>query len=213
MLLKNNSAHGSPLRYLGGGVNAPLTDACRREGRALPNRCGFGPKASVPSGYRPGVALVAALSDGGLAGWVRDAIGSATNTAAMGRGFAAATLTAVASAQGYAYGAIRIAGESVGVAAAAWSGTFGRGVIRATVEIGSRPSAFDVASEIMDVQLIEPGMTLRKALRLLTAVSAGKISGAAGSTITIRNVPDTKDRVVAGVDANGNRLTVTTDLS
>ena len=212
MLLNNNSAHGSPLRYLGGGSNFTLLNARSQEGRALNNRSAYGAKASIPAGYRPGVAMVAAISDGGLASWIRDPLGVAAATV-LGRGGVVASLTALAAAQGYAYGAIRIAGVSVGVAAASWSGTFGRGMIQATVEIGSRPSAFDVASEIMDVQLIEPGITLRKALRLLTAVSAGKISGAAGSTITIRDVPDTKDRVVAGVDSNGNRTAVTTDLS
>lgn len=213
MLLKNNQASGAPLRYLGGGAVSAFQDARQRLGWGLANRIAFSAKVAYPAGYRLHNGIKAPVSEGGIAGWVRDAVGAAINTAVLGRGLPTATLAATAMAQGYAYGAIRIDGVSVGSVNATWSGTFGRGLLKATVEIGSRPSAFDVASEIMDVQLIEPGMTLRKALRLLTAVSAGKISGAAGSTITIRDVPDTKDRVVADVDANGNRLMVTTDLS
>jgi uncharacterized protein YunC (DUF1805 family) len=61
---------------------------------------------------------------------------------------------------------------------------------------------------------IETGLTLRQAVRLLTAASAGKLSGAATTTITIRNaVADSKARITATVDADGNRSAVTTDVT
>jgi hypothetical protein len=58
---------------------------------------------------------------------------------------------------------------------------------------------------------VETNLTPREAMRLLAAASAGKLSGAAGPTVTIRNVGDTKSRIVATVDDDGNRTSVTTD--
>lgn len=60
---------------------------------------------------------------------------------------------------------------------------------------------------------VETSITLRQALRLILAASAGKLSGANTTTITIRNVGDTKNRITATVDADGNRTAVTTDLT
>jgi hypothetical protein len=60
---------------------------------------------------------------------------------------------------------------------------------------------------------IETGLTLRGAMRLIAASSAGKLSGAATSTVTIRNIGDSKDRITATVDADGNRAAVTTDAT
>ena len=78
--------------------------------------------------------------------------------------------------------------------------------------------AADAANEIADALLdradaIETGLTLRGAIRLDTAALAGKLSGAAGTTVTIRNVGDTKARITATVDADGNRSAVTTDAT
>lgn len=83
-----------------------------------------------------------------------------------------------------------------------------------TVNIGFQPSADDVASNILDAQLVEVGLNVRQALRLIAAALAGKLSGAPGATITIRNaVADSKNRITASVDASGNRTGVTVDLS
>ena len=61
---------------------------------------------------------------------------------------------------------------------------------------------------------IEVGLTMREALRLILAATAGKVSGAAGTSITIRNaVADSKDRIVATVDASGNRTAISYDVS
>jgi hypothetical protein len=73
--------------------------------------------------------------------------------------------------------------------------------------------ASSFSTYLLDEEDVETGMTLRQALRLVTAASAGKISGASGSTVTIRSaVADDKDRVVATVDSNGNRTAITYDL-
>jgi hypothetical protein len=66
---------------------------------------------------------------------------------------------------------------------------------------------------LLDEEDVETGLTLRQALRLVTAATAGKISGGGSTTITIRNaVADGVDRIVATVDTDGNRTAITYDL-
>lgn len=60
---------------------------------------------------------------------------------------------------------------------------------------------------------VETGFSLKQSLRLILAALSGKLSGAPGTTITIRDVNDTKNRIIATVDADGNRTAVTTDVS
>jgi hypothetical protein len=50
-------------------------------------------------------------------------------------------------------------------------------------------------------------------MKIMVAALAGKISGAAGTEIKIRDLNDTKDRITATVDTNGNRTVVTIDAS
>jgi hypothetical protein len=57
------------------------------------------------------------------------------------------------------------------------------------------------------------GFTLEQTLKLCLAALAGKLSGAAGTTVTIRAADDSKDRIVAIVDGNGNRTAVTLDAA
>ncbi len=60
---------------------------------------------------------------------------------------------------------------------------------------------------------IETGFTPRQAARIILASQGAKVSGAATTTVTIRDVGDTKDRIVATVDADGNRTAVTLDAT
>jgi hypothetical protein len=60
---------------------------------------------------------------------------------------------------------------------------------------------------------VETGYTLRQALRLIAAAVAGELSGAATTTITIRNLSDTTTRITATVDADGNRSAVVHNVS
>lgn len=79
--------------------------------------------------------------------------------------------------------------------------------------------AADAANEIADALLdradaVETGLTPRQEMRLTAAASAGKLSGAATTSVVIRNaVADSKDRITATVDASGNRTAVTTDVT
>ncbi len=52
---------------------------------------------------------------------------------------------------------------------------------------------------------------LLSAIRLMLSESAGKVSGAGTATETFRSAIDHKDRIVATVDASGNRTSITLD--
>jgi hypothetical protein len=66
---------------------------------------------------------------------------------------------------------------------------------------------------LLDEEDIETGLTLRQALRLITAAVGGEVSGGGTTTITFRNaVADDADRIIATVDSNGNRTAITYDL-
>lgn len=80
---------------------------------------------------------------------------------------------------------------------------------------GLVPSADQNADAYLDrADAIEVGLTPRQAHRLEAAAAAGKLSGAATALVRIRNaVQDSKDRVIATVDASGNRSAITTDVT
>ncbi len=81
-----------------------------------------------------------------------------------------------------------------------------------SADIAAIPTANANADALLDrADAIETGWTPRGALRVILAALAGKVSGAATTTVSIRNVTDTKNRITATVDSNGNRTAVTTD--
>ena len=55
------------------------------------------------------------------------------------------------------------------------------------------------------------GYTLEEALKLSCQPLAGKVSGAGTGTVTIRSADDTVNRIVASVDDDGNRTSITLD--
>lgn len=84
----------------------------------------------------------------------------------------------------------------------------------APAAVSDIPTANENADALLDrVDGIETGITMRQAIRLKLAALAGKLSGAATTTIAIRDANDTKDRITATVDADGNRTAVTLDAS
>jgi hypothetical protein len=72
-----------------------------------------------------------------------------------------------------------------------------------------------IADALLDrADAVETGLTPRGHFRLVSAAAAGKLSGAGGSTVAIRNaVQDSKARITATVDANGNRSAITWDVT
>lgn len=81
-------------------------------------------------------------------------------------------------------------------------------------DIAALPTANANADALLDRTAgVETGITPRQGMRLMVATLVGKLSGAATTTVTIRDTTDAKNRVVATVDADGNRSAVTLDAS
>lgn len=81
----------------------------------------------------------------------------------------------------------------------------------ATGAIDADAIAADAVDKIID-EVVEGSLTLRQVVRIMLAALAGKITDADTSTNSFRDVADTKDRIVATVDATG-RTTITLDGS
>lgn len=76
------------------------------------------------------------------------------------------------------------------------------------------PTASQIATEVLThADGVETGVTLQQAERAILAASAGKLSGAPSGPVVIRDVNDTKNRISATVDADGNRTAVTLNLT
>lgn len=77
-----------------------------------------------------------------------------------------------------------------------------RSKVIATGDVGAQPTAFEVAQTVI-LQKIEGDYTLRDAIRVLTAVAAGKteVSDLGGGTaeVVFRSITDTDDRVTANM--------------
>lgn len=70
----------------------------------------------------------------------------------------------------------------------------------------------DVTGAVLESE-IEPGISLRRAMRaLLSTAALGRSNGGGTDTLRFRNPGNTKDRITATVDANGNRTNVVADL-
>ena len=69
-----------------------------------------------------------------------------------------------------------------------------------------------VADAVLD-EVVEGSTTMRQMLRGMASALLAKVSGAATTTIAIRDLADSKDRITATVDADGNRSAVTLDLT
>lgn len=76
------------------------------------------------------------------------------------------------------------------------------------------PTANQNADALLDRAAgVETGWTLRQAMRILLSALAGKASGLGTASAVFRDVGDSKNRITAGVDVDGNRTSVTLDAS
>lgn len=76
--------------------------------------------------------------------------------------------------------------------------------------------ATDAVNEIVaaiGAMTVEGSTTLLQSLRLHNAALGGKANGLATTTANYRDLGDTKNRIAATVDADGNRSAVTLDLT
>lgn len=78
--------------------------------------------------------------------------------------------------------------------------------------IAAVPTTSQISAAILAAGDVD-GYSLEQTLKLCLAALAGKLSGAATTTITIRAADDSKDRITATVDADGARSAVTLDAT
>lgn len=74
------------------------------------------------------------------------------------------------------------------------------------------PLSAAAVDAILD-EAVEGALTLRQATRLMLATLVGKAAGGGTSTITYRDMADTKNRITLTTDANGNRTAVSRDAT
>ena len=70
----------------------------------------------------------------------------------------------------------------------------------------------EIADGVWDEQ-VDGSVTARQSLRLNNSAAGAKLSGAATTSVAVRDLADTKDRITATVDADGNRTAVSRDLT
>jgi hypothetical protein len=83
-----------------------------------------------------------------------------------------------------------------------------------TLTTGDIPTSDDNADALLDRAAgVETGWTIRQAMRIILSVLGGKVSGGGTGTESFRDMADSKDRVVATVDTDGNRTAITRDAT
>lgn len=151
-----------------------------------------------------------------LSGTIRGtAAGVASGDANIeGEGDLAAEVTGLATTDALGELGAEIAAETTGTATP-FADIEANGDMASELLIGGALTGETVASELLATR-VEGDITVGQALRAILSASAAKVSGAPVSpgpaTISIRDANDTKDRIVATVDAVGNRTAVTLDL-
>lgn len=103
-----------------------------------------------------------------------------------------------------------------GIAALTGSATitatrYATGTLEADITPFTELSPTSLANAVW-AQALEAGYTAEEMMRVMAAALAGEVSGAGTSTVTIRDIADTTDRIVASVDGSGNRTAVTLDV-
>lgn len=164
--------------------------------------------AAVPGAYGAGTAG-AALGRVDVAVSSRNSVVPPT-TAAIQTAVAAGSVASVVGAVGSVTGNVggNVTGSVGSVVGAVGSVTAGVTVTTNNDKTGYALSTAGVDA-ILDDAIGDGTITMRQALRVLIAGMAGKLSGGGTSTITIRNLADTANVVVATVDSEGSRSAVT----
>jgi len=175
--------------------------------------------ASIAGGRNIEGSASPALSTSGTGQLVVSGVGLATLTLTT-----SGTVVAALAAEGSTAlaittsGAVTAKGNIAGSASMSLSPSltsYATGELAGSVNMGSVALGADTFSAyLLDETDIETGLTLRQALRVIAAATAGKVAGAETTTVTIRNAQaDDKNRITATVDANGNRTAVVLDVS
>lgn len=108
-------------------------------------------------------------------------------------------------------GALPVWQEFMVVPANVWDSLFGADYLQVdAVQIEGVDATNQIGDAVND-EVVEGALTVRHVLRVLLAGIGGKASGGGTTSIAFRDQADSKNRISATVDANGNRTAVTVD--
>lgn len=206
-LLRNALASGGgPLRFVGGGSGYAVVRRPGSLGDAMGLYSWAAPYSGIPDGTRVGDGYVDPLDDGGLGA---DIFATSSLTAGIdAAGVIASTIAGLATITAGANRGMQI-GASMAGTATVTAGVNALGLLLASIKV-NQVTQTDIESSVMEA-VVENGLTMRQAIRLLLAVQLGKTT-VSGSTATFRDTADTKDRVI-GTVVGGERTSVTLDPS
>lgn len=195
-------------RYLGGALGVLAQPLGVEAARRIANAKDFGQQTSWPVGYQAVTrALVPPLGTSGqLAVNARLNVFLDGVVPALGN---MATSFAPEFSVSVAANVLSNMSATFDIETSTASSLRGVGSMAAVFDIISRPSANDISQEVWNSFAIEGGYSAADVMRIMLAALAGKVSGAAGTTITFRDTQDNVDRIVATVDSSGNRSSVT----
>lgn len=103
-------------------------------------------------------------------------------------------------------------GGSGGLDAAGVRAAIGLAAANLDTQLAALPTAAEMADAVWD-EVVDGATTARQSIRLANSALAGKASGMATTTAVFRDLADTKARITATVDADGNRTVITRDLT
>lgn len=163
-------------------------------------------------GSAAGVATATATGQLVVSG-AGSAAGAATVTGNLQAALGAAGSAAGAATATGTIGALAWAvGSAAGVATTS-AVRYATGELQGSIAPAVTLDAANFSTYLLDEEDVETGLTLRQALRLIAAATAGKVSGGGTTTITFASaVADSDDRIIATVDSSGNRTAITYDL-
>ncbi len=148
-MFRNNNTNISGVLYIGGGATFSV-GGMTRNGWSIANRVAFGRGTSYPVGYRDN-AMKLPVAETGQIGATNRSLGLATTTnpgGISGIGSVAGSSAGLATtSSGRIAGLVR-GGDSAGVGSTNTPTLAGSGFISGVLNIGFRPSAFDIAQEV-----------------------------------------------------------------
>ena len=169
------------------------------------------PSTSFPAGYAFGEAIFIPLIGGGIS--AKLFIDTSTSADVTGRGLIGGSVTISITTSSDADMLENIS-ATLNVHVSSNVDITATGYLSGTCEIGSRPSADDVAQAVLGFK-IEGDYSMRDILKILSAVAAGKTSitdlGSGNATVVFRDINDTEARVNASMSGSErNSVSITT---
>lgn len=191
-------------------IDVDLQDAMRFGLTALPNAVA-GTNGGLPTGNASGQVVMSSTVSGAIvaasfAAGAIDASAIATDAIGSAEISAAAVTKIQAGLSTYA------GGDTAGTTTLLARLTAIRAALLDNLDVTVSSRSTLTAANVWAF-VIEGALTAQGVFRLVLASVANKLSGAATTTISIRDVADTKNRIVATVDSDGNRSVVTIDPS